>query len=137
MAHSVRGLRQSVVLCGLEELPLILDLLQGSEAVTAVLRRSGLMMRSVLLNVAYDKLAGRGRQNSCGGFICCRFLFVPTFGDNCLLYLIIVISPPTFPYLNASVGKLPCQVRRGREARDSNDASVRIISGGVQARARQ
>lgn len=93
MAHSVRGLRQSTVLCGLKELPLILDLLQGSEAVTAVLRRSGLVARSALLNVTHDKFAGRGRQKSCRRFSCCRPLFAPTFSDNCLLYLIIVIPP--------------------------------------------
>ncbi|CAM9795603.1 unnamed protein product [Ascophyllum nodosum] len=39
MAQSIRGLRQSSVLCSREELPLTLDLLQGSEAITAVLRR--------------------------------------------------------------------------------------------------
>ncbi|CAM9991631.1 unnamed protein product [Laminaria digitata] len=39
MAQSVRGLRQSAALCAGEELPLTIDLLQGSEAVTAVLRR--------------------------------------------------------------------------------------------------
>lgn len=93
MAHSVRGLRQSAVLCGLEDLPLILDLLQGSEAVTAVLRRSGLVAQSALLNLVHDKLSGRGRLNIFGRFVCCRPLFSPTFSDNCLLYLIIVIPP--------------------------------------------
>ena len=39
MAQSVRGLRQSAALCGHEELPLTMDLLQGSEAVAAVLCR--------------------------------------------------------------------------------------------------
>lgn len=39
MAQSVRGLRQSAALCGREELPLTVDLLQGSEAITAVLSR--------------------------------------------------------------------------------------------------
>lgn len=39
IAQSVRGLRQSAVLCDREELPLTMDLLQGSEAVAAVLRR--------------------------------------------------------------------------------------------------
>lgn len=40
MLQSVRGLRQSAALCGPEELPLTVDLLQGSEAVAAVLSRS-------------------------------------------------------------------------------------------------
>eukprot|EP00752_Nemacystus_decipiens_P005910 g5342.t1 len=39
MAQSVRGLRQSAVLCGAQELPFTMDLLQGSEAVAAVLCR--------------------------------------------------------------------------------------------------
>lgn len=39
MAQSVRGLTQSAVLCGPEELPLTVDLLQASEAVAAVLCR--------------------------------------------------------------------------------------------------
>lgn len=39
MAQSVTGLRQSAALCGREELPLTMDLLQGSEAVAAVLAR--------------------------------------------------------------------------------------------------
>lgn len=39
MAQSVRGLRQSAALCAGPELPLTMDLLQGSEAVAAVLRR--------------------------------------------------------------------------------------------------
>lgn len=39
MAQSVRGLRQSAALCGHEELPLTMDLLQGSEVVAAVLSR--------------------------------------------------------------------------------------------------
>lgn len=42
MAQSVRGLRQSAVLCAREQLPLTMDLLQGSETVAAVLRRCGL-----------------------------------------------------------------------------------------------
>lgn len=41
MAQSVRGLRQSAFFCGREELPLTVDLLQGSEVVAAVLRRYG------------------------------------------------------------------------------------------------
>ncbi|CAN0305379.1 unnamed protein product, partial [Ectocarpus sp. 13 AM-2016] len=36
MAQSVRGLRQSAVLCASEELPLTVDLLQASETVAAV-----------------------------------------------------------------------------------------------------
>ncbi|CAN0457312.1 unnamed protein product, partial [Ectocarpus sp. 12 AP-2014] len=39
MAQSVRGLRQSAVLCASEELPLTVDLLQASETVAAVLCR--------------------------------------------------------------------------------------------------